>query len=272
MATIIIYLGILVFLASPLNWLSGILAMALDGALVFLNGCVKFIEQLPYSVTKGISISVLEAWIIYFLIGLLLIFFIINHVRYLRYGLALIFVLLVFQVVEGYKEAYQRKLIVYNVSKTSAYDFIDGKKHLLLTDSSLINDKNKLLFHIRHNWWDMGIKNENMVDIERMSMVAEDRNLLIKGNLLQFYDKRLVLIKESLPRNWRAKKMKVDYAILSKNVKLNIADLLTIYDVGYIIIDSSNSLWKTKKWLEEAEELGVDCYSVSEFGAFQVDV
>ena len=272
MVTIIIYLGIGVFLISPLSWLSGILAQVLNWVIVFLNSCVKFIEQLPYSITQGISISVLETWFIYFMIGCLLTFFMINHVRYLKYGLTLIFVLLVFQVVEGYKEAYQRKLIVYNVSKTSAYDFIDGRKHLLLADFSLINNENKLLFHIRHNWWDMGIKNVNMVDIERMSMLNGNGNLFIKGNLLQFYDKRLVLIKESLPRNWRAAKIKVDYAILSKNVKLYIADLLTIYDVGYIIIDSSNSLWKTKKWLEEAEELGIDCYSVSEFGAFQVDV
>lgn len=272
MAVVIIYLGIGIFLSSPLSWLSGILAMVLNGVIVFLNSCVKFIEQLPYSITQGISISILETWFIYLMIGYLLTFFMINHVRYLKYGLALIIILLGFQVVEGYKEANQRKLIVYNVSKTSAYDFIDGRVHLLLTDSSLINDENKLLFHIRHNWWDMGIKNENMVDIQQMSMVAEQGNLFIKDNLLQFYDKRLVLIKESLPRNWRATKIKVDYAILSKNVKLNIADLLTIYDVSSIIIDSSNSLRKTKKWLEEAEELGIDCYSVREFGAFQVDV
>ncbi|MBI3019032.1 MAG: hypothetical protein HYY61_03995 [Deltaproteobacteria bacterium] len=55
-------------------------------------------------------------------------------------------------------------------------------------------------------------------------------------------------------------------------MKLNIADMLTVYDVKSIIIDSSNSFWKTKKWLEESKKLGIDCYSVSKFGAFQIDV
>ena len=272
MATVIIYLGILVFLASPLSWLSGIFTTMLDWVVVFLNNCVKFIEQLPYSITQGISISILETWLIYILIGCLLTFFIINHMRYLKYGLALIIVLLGFQVLEGYKEVNQRKLIVYNISKSSAYDFIDGRQQLLLADASLINDENKLLFHIRHNWWDMGMKNENAVDIQQMNMIPEVVNLFIKGNILQFYDKRVVLIKDGLPMTRQATRMNVDYAILSKNVKLNIADLLKIYDVNAIIIDSSNSFWKTKKWLEEARKLGIDCHSVSKFGAFQVDV
>ena len=37
----------------------------------------------------------------------------------------------------------------------------------------------------------------------------------------------------------------------------------------WIIIDPSNSPWKSKEWMEEAKKLGICCFSVSEEGVFE---
>ena len=157
LATVIIYLGILVLLTSPVGWLSGAIAKALIFIINFLNNSVVFIEQLPYSVTQGISISIFETWIIYLLIASMLTYFMIVRVKYLNFGLFFLIVLLSFQVFESDLERGRNRLIVYNVNKCTAIEFVSGKQSYFIADSSLTDDQSKLLFHIKHNWWDMEI-------------------------------------------------------------------------------------------------------------------
>ncbi|MFH1321799.1 MAG: ComEC/Rec2 family competence protein [Bacteroidota bacterium] len=289
MAVVIIYLGIFLFILSPVSWLSGAMAKAFTASIAFLNGSVKYIEQFPYSLTQGISITILETWLIYILIAFILAFFMINQMKYLRYGLLFFAVFLVFQSAENYREEMQRKFIVYNIAQTSAYDFINGKQNLLIADSSLINNKNKLLFHIKHYWWDNGVENVNMLGLEKMNMASVNGNVFIKNNFLQFYDKRIALIRSHSPLPHREEefaserqdmerkqgiktRIKIDYALVANNSKIKITDLLMLYDIGSIIIDSSNSYWKANKWVEECKTLNIKCYSVKHSGAFQVEV
>ena len=50
--------------------------------------------------------------------------------------------------------------------------------------------------------------------------------------------------------------------------KLSIKNILDQYNPKQIIIDSSNSSYNAKKLKEEAKELGLNCWSILEDGAF----
>jgi len=67
-------------------------------------------------------------------------------------------------------------------------------------------------------------------------------------------------------------KIKVDYIILSKNPRLNIVNLAQTFDCKFYIFDASNSLWKIEQWKKECEELHLHFHSVSEQGAFVINL
>lgn len=67
-------------------------------------------------------------------------------------------------------------------------------------------------------------------------------------------------------------KLKIDFLILSKNVKVKIKEIVNHHEIGKIIFDSSNSDWKINKWKEECKLLGLKYYSVKENGALVMNL
>jgi len=82
----------------------------------------------------------------------------------------------------------------------------------------------------------------------------------------------MLLIDRSLSFGPASQKIALDFIIISKNASIHIAQLAAVFDCGQYIFDASNSLWKIDKWRKECEELHLRSYSVSEKGAFVMDV
>lgn len=270
LSTIIIYLGIAVFVVSKISLLAGFLAQLLSWLTSILNQSVEVIEHLPYANFQGISVSITETWLLYFLIIMLLAFFAMKQIQYLRYTMVLVIAFFGIQLLESYQEINQKKFIVYNIPKISAYDFIQGKQVLLLADSSLIYNDSRLLFHLKHNWYDLGIKQQTMLNNKTVKKWGNNA-LFVKDNFVQFYHKRIAIINALSTKNTK-EKINVDYLILSRNPQLKIADLAKHYVFKKIIIDSSNSNRKTNNWKKECDVMKINYYSVAESGAFIDDL
>jgi len=267
-STVILYLGILVFALSKVSFMVAFLSKLLSYSILFLNESVKFIEKLPYAMIQGISISVFETWLIYFMIIVLFSFFVIKKIEYLRLTLVAVILFLLIQCLDSFQESRQKKIVVYNIPKTVAYDFISGKNTVFIGDSSLTNNNSQMLFHIKHNWWDLGVDQQQIIASEKINN-HRDNYLFARNGFIQFYDKRIAIVSEKPKEH---KKIKVDYLILSKNPTLKIADLRNNYEFGKLIIDSSNPCWKTSRWMKEATNLNIECYSVIDSGAFQEEI
>jgi competence protein ComEC len=67
-------------------------------------------------------------------------------------------------------------------------------------------------------------------------------------------------------------KIHIDYIIISKNPKLKIADLSKNFDCSNFVFDASNPPWKIEQWKKECEELHLHFHSVSEQGAFVINL
>ena len=143
------------------------LAIIFTWLIWFLNASVKWIESLPFSLLQGISISILETWLLYGFTIVILFYFNNRKYKFLKYSLWFCIAILVSQLIEQNKEYKQKKIIVYNVPKTSAIDFINSKSNVLLTDSVFAQNKSALLFHVKHNWWDLGL-NSNKITSENI--------------------------------------------------------------------------------------------------------
>ena len=70
-AYVILIIGFLVLLTSFIPIISVLFGWLLKSIIVILNTGVHFIDQLPYSLIEGISISVFETYLIYLIIILI---------------------------------------------------------------------------------------------------------------------------------------------------------------------------------------------------------
>ena len=121
-----------------------------------------------------------------------------------------------------------------------------------------------MLFHIKHNWWDNGLRTVTATvddDFEKPFLKRENQ-------FIQFLDKRIILLDKSYKPLELDNRLKADLIILSKNAKVKVDDLVSAFEFEQIIFDSSNSTRKVSYWKKDCERLGLAYYDVSESGAY----
>jgi competence protein ComEC len=264
-STVIIYVGIALFTFSKIPFLVKYLAIVFTWTIWLLNASVKWVETLPNALLQGVSISVTETWLLYGFILVLLYYFAQRNYQYLVMGLMIAICILCLQVVEQHQEYNQKQLVVYNIPKTSAIDFIDAKSNVLLTDTAYANDQNGLLFHVKHHWWELGVNATQLI-----SANIKTNHLSIQDQFIQFFDKKIKVIdgKEKFDLAQTATPLPLDYVIISNSSNVKIEELQKKYTIKTIIFDSSNSNSLVRKWKEECNALNQVFYSVMDSGAF----
>ena len=269
MAAIILYNGMLVFALSFSDTLCDWACYVLDLLVKFLNMTVGWIEKLPYAITGGISISITETYIIYLSIILLLAFFVLTRARYLISAFLCFSGLMLFQIKETYSQRSQKEVVIYNIPGERAIDFINGRSDVLISDQSLIEDEGKMLFRIKHFWWEQGIDEFRHIVPDTKGAISTDA-LFYKFPFIQFKNKRFALIDRTFKNRKVKKRLKIDYLILSENVRVSIAELIKQFKISKIIFDSSNSFYSVKNWEAQANAFNIETFNISARGAYSI--
>lgn len=253
-ATLIVYVGVLLFVVSKIAFLAKIVGFVLSKIIWFLNISVAFIDQLPYSLTTGIHITTFETYLLYFFIIALAIAFIYK----VKQAFLLSFVCLLFFIVSlsAHQISATKKdsMIVYFVPKQSAIEFKKGRTAHSYFDEDLSEDENQLLFRIKHNWWGSYIKKQEF--IQRDSTIQ----------LLTFNTDTIALLNNFYPEE--ILKQKVQIAVLSHYNKMYLKDLSKKIQADTYVFDSSNKSYAAKYWKEDCKSLHLDCYFVNDTSAY----
>jgi competence protein ComEC len=271
LSTAIIYLGIALFVFSKVSLIADLLAIVFNWSNKALNLIVFEIEKWPNAITKGISISLVEMLVVYSIVILTIIYFIKPKYKYLRFTMGLFILLLGFQIIEQIRENKQKKIIIYNIPKSMAIDFVDARNSTLFADTALANNENSISYHIKNNWADMGIKHSAII-----SNHFKNSNLIINDKYAQFYNKRIAIVSN---QNSSKKSnitllipLQVDYLVISKNKNMKMEDVLKQYQTSMIIFDSSNPSYKIAHWKNQCDKLNQPYYSVMDSGALILDL
>lgn len=263
-STAILYLGVALFMVSWIPGLNAFVGFLLEKSLLFMNQVVLYIDSLPYALLQGISISVPEAWFIYSSIACVVAFIYWRRNSLLVASLVWLVLLFGWSLFEQIQNQRQEKLIVYSVAKNTAVDFICGTDHIFVADSVLLNDYDRMLFHIKHNWWDSGLHSATAGASDNFSLSFVKRE---KG-YIQFLDKKIVLLNQPPDGEIPLRPLAVDYVILSKDADVGINTLTKFYNFSKLIFDSSNSWKRVKNWKADCEKVDIPYYDVSEQGAY----
>jgi competence protein ComEC len=92
------------------------------------------------------------------------------------------------------------------------------------------------------------------------------------NSIFQFYSKKILLIDKSIVFQRPGNKITVDAIIISKNPKIKIANLASVFNCNKWIFDASNASWNITKWKKECDDLNLHYYVVNEKGAFVMNV
>lgn len=235
----------------------------LTGGLVWLmNKLILVINELPFAVWDKIPSNILTTWLLYAMVISIGAWLLQKNKKMLRFSLICLIGFLATHSFISWKILSQQKIIVYNVPRQQAIDFVDGNNYRFVGDSILLEDALLQNFHLKPGRIALQLNNR----VDSLTMLHQ------QASFYQFGNKRIAVLNSPLNFTANTEKINVDLIIISKNPKLRIASLAKVFNIQKIVFDASNSLWKIAKWKQECDELNLRHHSIPEQGAFVMDI
>lgn len=265
LATIIMQLGVALFIFQSVSFLAEPVAWLLKQALLVLLQFVQWLEALPHALSAGISISIAETYLLYAALLAFSIAFVLHRWRMLTVGLCCLLGLIAWDTYEDFEQEQQQELLVYRLKKHTAIAFIDGREAVVLMDPALLKDENKQRFHLMNHWWDKGLK---QIDKRVLTDSVHNDFLFKEGGHIQFGEKRLLILDKEYEKQTSDFLIELDYLLISGSFKGKLAAVLQVYKPKKLLLDGSLNYYQNKKRKAECEALGLDYYEVAE-GAWE---
>lgn len=266
LAGVLIYTGVIFVFLSFIPLIGKAAAFVLVWEVKFLSNAVAFIEHLPGAVSRELFLSALAAIMLYVLIFALLGWWVSRRKQWIYIVLFSLLLLASDYARVSITRSRQQLVVVHQVNRGTAISFIQGKQHVVLTDSLLCRSPQKLDYPLQGFKVKAGLHSEPLVRLD--STLISHNLLYLERGMVLFDDKRFAIVtrKHRLPATGR--QIKVDYVILTSNVWYKAAELALYFPRATFIVDASNSNRRAMQWLEDFGEMNISCYSIRENGAW----
>ena len=266
-SSVVIIGGMIMLLIFFIPYINTIIAFLVSKMIHAMNLGVGWIESLPFSIIKGIYIDTSQFVILLMILLFLLLFVELKEKRLIFYMMILssLFLILNFNII--LKQKNQNEMVVYSINNATVVDFIKGKEHFLLSDSTFFNDKSSISYNIENFLVKKGVffngKTIQFCDNFDGNFVKKRKSVVIFGEKVLGMSDGSDFLSDSL-----SYKIPLDFMLVYGKKWQSLEKLLNIYNFDYLIIDRTVPLYLTTELIDEAEELGIKYYSIREKGAF----
>ncbi|WP_026260034.1 ComEC/Rec2 family competence protein [Segetibacter koreensis] len=228
--------------------------------LAFMNRFIEWVSSFPFAIYDGIQNNLLETFLLYvFIIGICY-WLLYKKKQSLFIGLSAILVFVIVDAYENFISRQQQKVIVYNIPQHNAIDFISGKKYAFVGDTTLLHDEYLQNFHLKLSR-----------TLHRIKPLNNLTGLYMSYPFVQFQGKRILLIDKPLKFK-SPSKIFLDAIVVSRNPRISISELATVFNCRQFIFDASNSTWKISQWKKDCDSLHLRNYSTPDQGAFELNL
>lgn len=259
---IILYAEIALIAFSWVPFVGVYIGKLVSGLVWMMNKIILWINERSFAVWDKIPATVLSTWLLYAVVIGLSVWLISKNKKYVQPALLCFFAFVLLHTYNRWQTLNQQKIIVYNVPRYQAIDFVNGTNYQFVGDSVLLEDGLLQNFHLKPG---------------RIALQLNKRKDPVEGfsqheMFYQFQRKRIMIVDRPISIAATEKKINIDLVIISGNPKLSISQLAQAINCNRFIFDASNPLWKIEKWQKECKALQLSSHAVSADGAFVWDI
>ncbi|MBN2669135.1 MAG: ComEC family competence protein [Bacteroidales bacterium] len=275
-AFILIWLSVIFLVLQFVPLIGVFLAKIIHWVLWFQNWSIESLSSWPGALTEGLYIDKIQLLIAVLSLLLLMIWMEHKKAKFIILFLSSLIVFSGYSQWVNYLKNRQKSIFVYNIKGETAINLIDGSDNILI--SSLAKNANAKTFQLKPNWLALGLNEEKHISTQWFSprfmftnlINANHRNYFYKHELMQFYDKSILLVQdEKFVKDYYPKALPVNYIIVGNNAKIDLAELSLYFKFDQIIIDSSHSKRNLKYYRMQQQILpSKKIYIVADRGAF----
>lgn len=268
---LIMYTGIFLLLTSWIPFLSNISSVFLSFQIRILNGFVRYIEEIPGAVIDNIHLSFLNSIILMSLFASTLLLIKYRNKGFVYIAAVCLGLLIMSASIRQFNITRQQKIIFHRVNDGTLISLIDGKKHVLISDSSLSENRSLLDYKLKGLRAEAGL-NEPSITFLKMAKKNNLNKTLQLPEFYNFHDKRIVIIDSDSYLPDIGKKLKVDYVLLSDCPDHAINQLKDNFPGALFIAGNSLKGWEYEKLKRDGQAIGIQIYSLIENGALVIDI
>jgi len=258
-AAVIFVLGIFSIATGFSVTLAGCFGYLLNNVIWLLNGGVKGINNLPFSVADGLVISLFSCCLLYFCILLIVLAGEQKKFKFL-YGSALSLLLFVcLDIYEDYQLRQNKLICFYSVRGNLGLDCIVDNRHVFVSGTSLYKDPKLMKFQIKNNWHALDLANEHFVDVSSDKKI-ECLNFIKYKNLIQFRGNLVYLL------------LNGDYKIPDVELDVLFVDDFWSYYDQRKLVKAKHIVFSDNVYLWQLSKLAVNDYHWIKQGAFVLPV
>jgi competence protein ComEC len=277
-----IYMSVLLFIFSWSQWTACLIASAIKILLRCINICITSVERIPFASIENIRSSPLITVLLYMAIisvGMLLIF---RNTLFLKILALCAISLLSVHFVRNCNICRQKKIVIFNVKRITAIDFIEGRYSYVLTDTDTEGGHRYIQSAAYNYWLNRGVAKRNrIICINEVRLKSTDSDSIsplhirsLYGNIMiNFRGTRLLLLyNNKIPEYIYNTKFKIDYLVVAHDYRPGDNTMQYLSYIDNIIVDSSNSKETGRIWNEKCRLRGIKCKVISHEGALEIDL
>jgi competence protein ComEC len=232
----------------------------IEWCIGLMNDFILRTDRLPFAVTDGINITVLQSLLVYAMIICCSTWLIRKKKGLFVASLAFLGGYVAIRSVDISRVRGQQKVIVYNVPQHTAIDVMEGNKYVFIGDSALYGNAQLINYHLRPS------RIIHRVAPGNLHSVAIDSNMIASQNV------RVAIIDGPVNSSSTANRVRINVIVVTRNPQLYIDQLTRAYDFDLLVFDSSNPSWKIRLWKKDCDSLHLRHHSVPDQGAFEMDL
>ncbi|MDX2302044.1 MAG: ComEC/Rec2 family competence protein [Microscillaceae bacterium] len=271
---IVFYVGIALLFTPLFHFISQWLGWALNGMIQLTNLVTIELYELPYSVTEGIQIGVVELYLLYGCILGLMLLFESRKFSYLVGAAVCLVIFSVFQIQRVYFQKHQEYLVIYDTPKSSNLNLIYHQKSVILADSTLIADQKLIDYNINPFLDSVGVSHRDFRLMDRANYAYDFFSYKNEGEygLLLWKNYRILILQKkiSFKNLQKLRKIKPDYILIRQKAIRKMEVLAETLPAKNYIIDASNGYFLSRKLSQEADSLDIQCHVIAQKGAFML--
>ncbi len=252
----ILYAELALFCFSWWHGAAAFIGVVIEYCLKFMDAFIEYMDKMSFSVWDGLHISLWQLLILFAFIISICIWLLYKNKRALITAISSLIAFFILRDINVIHHSQQQKIIVYNVPRHTAIDFISGNTCCFSGDSLVIT--NALL------------RNFNIKPSRVKDRLSVNNNVLLPhfdNTIINYSGKKILLLDKPGLRLTSAPKIHVDIIVIDGNINNSVAELNEMFDCNTYIATGNVGVWKSTQWKKDCEQLHLRFHSVAQQGA-----